>query len=160
MQQWAPMVTGSKFRMNTSSPIQLKSPTTSFQGRWMLTRGLMTTPRPTRAPNNCSTARLTEEGTGQGGKKSIPGRLHPKGSPAIKPFPWVEQIEPHSSHEQYSKTLWTSAPSGTMPFASGLNGGRDGWPRVTPFHQRPRFQSTRFSFHVTTFQGLAQRLVD
>src|SRR5215475_216569 len=68
MQQWAPIVTRSKFKMKTSSPIQANSPMLNFQGRWILTRGLITTPLPTWAPNNRRTEHFQAEGIGHAGR--------------------------------------------------------------------------------------------
>ena len=68
MQQCLPMLTGSKFKMETSSPIQVWSPMDNFQGKWIFTRGLMTTPHPTCAPKQRRTKRLIAEGKGNGVK--------------------------------------------------------------------------------------------
>jgi len=42
-----PMTTGSRLRIQASSPIQTSSPMTSFQGQWIRTRCLISTPEPT-----------------------------------------------------------------------------------------------------------------
>src|ERR1039458_1011905 len=55
------MMIGARFSSQDSSPSQTWSPTVSFQGNVIFTWGLITTPRPTEAPNHRSTAHLIPE---------------------------------------------------------------------------------------------------
>lgn len=54
MQQFVPISTSDRLSIQTSSPIQLKSPTVSRQGNFTLKPGLIITPRPIFAPNRRS----------------------------------------------------------------------------------------------------------
>lgn|GEM_PF-3444796 len=70
MQTWVPIRTGSKFRMKTSSPIQECAPTSNRQGKWIFTRGLITTPSPIFAPKARNKAHFRDEGQGRPLKKN------------------------------------------------------------------------------------------
>jgi hypothetical protein len=72
--------------MKTSSPIQECAPTSNRQGKWIFTRGLITTPGPIFAPKARSKARFSEDGQGKGLKKNtIFTRYHTASNQAGRP---------------------------------------------------------------------------
>jgi hypothetical protein len=69
-QAWLPIRTGAKFKMKTSSPIQEYAPISKRHGKWIFTRGLITTPAPIFAPKNRSNALFKADGQGRALKKN------------------------------------------------------------------------------------------